>query len=232
MKKLLLLLGMVATVCLSSCTSPFFGKTAQAYEEATKKLSAATSEDAQNAVHDELMLALFNIAKEYPDWQQIVKEEKPDSKAVKEVTDSYDAWNKALKENVKDASYVYLPLCNFQNAIDHSEGKTPEEQEMKLPESIAETDAFPVLSTGSDIVEDLLDNYEDLAHKYIRSMEDLNGMGSQFSDVYDEMFQTLQKTKKRVASLSYNCFSIAKAFDAGQQARYLQVNKDLKNVKK
>lgn len=231
MKKLLLLLGLVATICLSSCTSSFFGKTAQAYEEATKKLTAATSEDAQNAVHDELMLALFNITKEYPDWQKIVKEEKPDSKAVKEVTDSYDTWNKALKESVKDDGYVYLPLCNFQNAIDYSEGKNPEEQEMKLPASMAETDAFPVPSMGSDIVEDLLDYYEDMAHKYIRDREDLNGM-SQFSDWYDEQFKTLQKKKKRVASLSHNCFSIAKAFDAEQQARYLRVNKDLKNIKK
>ncbi len=232
MRRILLVLGLLASICLSSCTSPFFGKTARAYEEATKKLSAAASDEEQKAVCDELMGALFDITKDYPDWQKIVKEEKQDSKAVKEVTDSYDTWNKVLKETVKDDGYVYLPLCNFQNAIDHSEGKNPEEQEMKLPESISEADVFPVPSAESGIVDDFLDYYEDMAHKYIQDVDNLKGLQSEFTDIYDEFFETSQKSKKKVMVLSYNCFSIAKSFNAGQQARYLQINKTLRHIKK
>jgi len=142
MRRILLVLGILASICLSSCTSPFFDKTSQAYEEAAKKLAVAANDNECQTIHDELMGKLYHLTLEYPDWQKTVKGEKEDSEAIKMVKDSYDTWNKVLKETIKDGDYANMPLCTFQSAIDQSEGKIAEEQEMKLPKSISESDIF------------------------------------------------------------------------------------------
>ncbi len=221
---------MLASLCLSSCTSALFDKTAEAYEESAKKLAEVSSDSECQTIHDELMSKLFNLTREYPDWKKTVTAEGEDSEAIKKVRESYDRWNTVLKETVKDNNYVYMPLCTFQNAIDLSEGKNPEEQAIKLPKSISETDAFPLPSANSEIVSDLLQNYEDMAVKHRADVEMSNPEMCGYGDL-DEYIAEAKKSKKKVHALSYNCFSIAKVFDEKQQAKYLKINNELRTLK-
>lgn len=230
MRKFLLLIGILVSICLSSCTSPLFDKTAEAYEESAKKIAMASSDNECQSIHDELMSKLFNLTREYPDWQKIVTEESQDSKALQKVRDSYDRWNKVVKETVKDNNYVYMSLCTFQNAIEQSEGKTPDGQDMKLPKSISETDGFPLPSANSEIVNDLLENYEDMARQHQVDVALTNP--DEYGYTYlDDCIATAQKSKKKVQALAYNCFSIAKVFDAKQEAKYLKINNELRTIK-
>lgn len=231
MRRILLVLGILASICLSSCTSPFFDKASQAYEEAAKKLAVAANDNECQTIHDELLGKLFHLTLEYPDWQKTVKGEKEDSKAIKKVKDSYDKWNEVLKETIKDGNYASMPLCTFQCAIEQSEGKNPEEQEMKLPQSISEIDVFPQPNTNSEIIGDILDNYEDIANKYISDVKFAKSEEEEYSEAYKESFAIAQKSKKKVKLVAYNCFSIAKAFNTEQQAKYLRINKTLRNFK-
>lgn len=231
MRKILLVLSILASICLSSCTSPFFDKTAQAYEEAAKKLAVATNDTECKTIHDELLSKLFHLTLEYPDWQKTVKGEKEDSKAIKKVKDSYDKWNEVLKETIKDGNYADIPLCTFQYAIEQSEGKNPEEQEVKLPQSVSEIDVFPQPNANSDIIGDMLDNYEDIANKYISDVKTAQGEETEYSEAYKAEFAVAQESKKKVKLVAYNCFSIAKAFNAEQKAKYLRINRSLSNFK-
>lgn len=229
MRKLLTTLSLIVATFFTSCTSPMFDKTAKAYDEATKELSKATSESEAKGIHDKLMTQLYAIAKEYPDWKDIVEKEDKDSKALKEVSDAYDTWNNTFCESAKDDEYLFMALCNFPNAIEQSEGKNPEEQEISFDELVPKEKPFP-LPSKSNIIEDFLENYEELASKYISShqlLKDLN----EFSDLYNEEFEKLQKLKRKVNALAYNCNGIAPLFNAAQQARYEQINKNLKKTK-
>lgn len=229
MRKLLTTLSLIAAMFFTSCTSPMFDKTAKAYNEATKELSKATSESEVKGIHDKLMTQLFAITKEYPEWKDIVEKEDKDSKALKEVSDAYDTWNNTFCESVKDDEYLFMALCNFPNAIEQSEGKNPEEQEISVGELISKEKPFP-LPGKSDIIEDFLENYEELSSKYISNNQILKEL-NEFSDIYNEEFEKTQKLKRKVNALAYNCKGMAPLFNATQQARYEQINKNLKKTK-
>ncbi len=74
---------LMLTLLFSACTSSLFDKTAAAYEESTKELATASSNEDCDRIHDELMEKLYKITKEYPDWQEIIKKEGEKSDAVK-----------------------------------------------------------------------------------------------------------------------------------------------------
>lgn len=99
---------LIALVMFVSCSSTA-GDFVSAYEEATKELASATSDDDCDKIHDKLMHKLYEITQEDPDWEKAVADE--------DVQKAYDAWNEALRK-ATDKSF-YMVFCTPKAAIDY-----------------------------------------------------------------------------------------------------------------
>ena len=106
-----LLLALFMLVSCSSTSGDFIS----AYEEATKELGSATSNDDCDRIHDKLMHRLYEITQENSDWQKALEDE--------DVKEAYKAWTEALKTATTDYHWFHMVFCTPDCAIDYCEGK-------------------------------------------------------------------------------------------------------------
>ena len=106
-----LLLALFMLVSCSSTSGDFIS----AYEEATKELGSATSNDDCDRIHDKLMHRLYEITQEDPDWEKALEDE--------DVKKAYQEWNEALKKATTDNHWFFMVFCTPDCAIDYCEGK-------------------------------------------------------------------------------------------------------------
>lgn len=106
-----LLLALVMLVSCSSTSGDFIS----AYEEATKELESATSNDDCDRIHDKLMHRLYEITQQDPDWEKALEDE--------EVENAYEAWNEALKNATTNNHYFFMVFCTPEYAIDYCQRK-------------------------------------------------------------------------------------------------------------
>lgn len=171
MKKFIYLPLLLLTLLLASCGSGLFDKTAQAYEDATKELENATTNEDCDRIHDDLMQKLYDITKEYPDWKEIIQKEGEDGAGVKKVTEAYKAWNDALQKATKDNHYMFMTFCNFENAIEQFEGKSSSASETKESTEESSTDEMSSTDTADGDFDQLLASYEEFCNDYIDMMK-------------------------------------------------------------
>ena len=115
MKKLVFFQALlIAVVMLASCSSTS-GDFISAYEEATKELATATSNDDCDRIHDKLMHRLYEITQENSDWQKALEDE--------DVKEAYKAWTEALKKATTDNHWFFMVFCTPDCAIDYCEKK-------------------------------------------------------------------------------------------------------------
>lgn len=106
-----LLLALVMLVSCSSTSGDFIS----AYEEATKELESATSNDDCDRIHDKLMHRLYEITQQDPDWEKTLEDE--------EVKNAYKAWNEALENATTDKHWFFMVFCTPEQAIDYCQRK-------------------------------------------------------------------------------------------------------------
>ena len=112
-----LLLALVMLVSCSSTSGDFIS----AYEEATKELETATSNDDCDRIHDKLMHRLYEITQQDPDWKKTLEDE--DEEVKEEVQNAYQAWNEALKNATTDNHWFHMVFCTPECAIDYCQRK-------------------------------------------------------------------------------------------------------------
>lgn len=101
---------LLALFMLMSCSSTS-GYFISAYEEATKELGSATSNDDCDRIHDKLMHRLYEITQEDPDWEKALEDE--------DVKKAYQEWNEALKNATTDNHWFVMVFCTPECAIDY-----------------------------------------------------------------------------------------------------------------
>ena len=115
MKKLVFFQALlIAVVMLVSCSSTS-GDFISAYEEATKELATATSNDDCDRIHDKLMHRLYEITQADPEWAKALEDE--------DVKNAYTAWNDALKKATTDNHDMFMVFCTPECAIEYCQGK-------------------------------------------------------------------------------------------------------------
>ena len=105
---------LLALFMLMSCSSTS-GDFISAYEEATKELESATSNDDCDRIHDKLMHRLYEITQEDPDWEKALEDE--------DVKKAYQEWNEALKNATTGNHYLFMVFCTPKYAIDYCQRK-------------------------------------------------------------------------------------------------------------
>lgn len=161
---------MMVTLLFASCGSGLFDKTAQAYEEATKELENATTNEDCDKIHDELMQKLHDITVEYPDWKKIISEKDEDSSDMKKVSEAYKKWDEKLQEKAKDR-YMFMTICNLENAADYGKSK-----------------AAPEVSSDDDS--------EDTSEATIDGNEDWDQIITEYGEFYDQYIEYIKKVKE------------------------------------
>ena len=106
-----LLLALVMLVSCSSTSGDFIS----AYEEATKELGSATSNDDCDRIHDKLMHRLYEITQEDSDWAKSLEDE--------DVKKAYQEWTEALKKATTNDHWFYMVFCTPECAIDYCQNK-------------------------------------------------------------------------------------------------------------
>ena len=115
MKKLVFFQALlIAVVMLVSCSSTS-GDFISAYEEATKELATATSNDDCDRIHDKLMHRLYEITQADKEWAKALEDE--------DVKNAYTAWNDALKKATTDNHDMFMVFCTPECAIEYCQGK-------------------------------------------------------------------------------------------------------------
>lgn len=233
MKKLHLLFTIMLTLLFSACTSSLFDKTVEAYEESTKELASASSNEDCDRIHDELMEKLYKITKEYPDWEEIIKKEGDDSEAVKKVTKAYEAWNNALKDATTDDHYMFMTYCNFPNAIEQIEGKAPSSKSSVSEDEEKSQDDSEVMSASSSDsnVDEMLDAYEEYVNKltdFYSKLKDLDPG----SDDYMQALGEAQELEGSYKDLVDKCKTSISDFTPEQMQRYTEITKKLTEAMK
>ena len=233
MRKIHLLFAFMLTLLFSACTSPLFDKTAEAYEESTRELASATSNEDCDRIHDELMEKLYKITKEYPDWQEIIKKEGDDSEAAKKVAEAYKAWDHALSEATTGYHYAFMTFCTLPNAIEQIEGKNSASETFasgNKKEEKEETDETTTDFSGSDI-DEMLDSYEEYADKLYAFYKELKNL-EQGSDDYVRVFEEAQELEESYKDLFDKCQTSVSDFSTEQMKRYLKITKKLTKAMK
>ena len=105
---------LLALFMLMSCSSTS-GDFISAYEEATKELESATSNDDCDRIHDKLMHRLYESTQEDPDWEKALEDE--------DVKKAYQEWNEALKNATTDNHWFHMVFCTPECAIDYCQRK-------------------------------------------------------------------------------------------------------------
>ena len=114
MKKLVIFQLLIAVLMLVSCSSTS-SDFISAYEEATKELETATSNDDCDRIHDKLMHRLYEITQADPDWEEALEDD--------DVKNAYTEWNEALKNATTDNYWFGMVFCTPECAIDYCQRK-------------------------------------------------------------------------------------------------------------
>lgn len=114
MKKLVIFQLLIAVLMLVSCSSTS-SDFISAYEEATKELETATSNDDCDRIHDKLMHRLYEITQADSDWEKTLENE--------DVKNAYKAWNDALQNATTDNHWFVMVFCTPECAIEYCQKK-------------------------------------------------------------------------------------------------------------
>ena len=217
MRKLLLIPLFMMSLLLTACTSGMFDKTAQAYQESTKELESATSQEEYNKIHDDLLRKLYDITLEYPDWKELIEKEDKESAAMKKVDEAYSAWNEALRKKA-GTSYVFMTFCNFDVAIDMYGGKSSKNEETSKDES-ENTESSADESEKKEI-DEYLTSYEEYVNKYISLMKKAADGDMDVVTEYTELLKEAEKLGKKIEKVEGE-------MTAEQIAKFQQIQEQL-----
>ena len=194
-----------AVFMLVSCQSSVVNDIISAYEEATKELESATSNEDCDEIHDNLMRRLYQITKDHPDWKEVV-EKNIDNKDIKK---AYDDWDEALKNATTDNHYMFMTFCTLQGAIEFCEGENSSDVSNNDEDSESDDEddtenASIDISDGSEDYDALLDKYEEFCDDYIKVISKAaEGDMSALSE-YQEMIVKAQELEKEFGNVNSN----------------------------
>ena len=116
MKRLLYILCCCVSLLFLSCSkTAVVNDTISAYEEATKKVEAASSQDEYNSINDQLLAKLYTITQEYPDYQDVLTKAVADDEINEKLSKAVSSYRDALSKKA-GMSYMFMTIANFENA--------------------------------------------------------------------------------------------------------------------
>ena len=116
MKRILYILcGCVSLLFLSCSKTAVVNDTISAYEEATKKVEAASNQDEYNSINDQLLAKLYTITQEYPDYQDVLTKAVADDEINERLSKAVSSYRDALSKKA-GMSYMFMTIANFENA--------------------------------------------------------------------------------------------------------------------
>lgn len=116
MKRILYILYCCVSLLFLSCSkTAVVNDTISAYEEATKKVEAASSQDEYNSINDQLLAKLYTITQEYPDYQDVLTKAVADDEINERLSKAVSSYRDALSKRA-GMSYMFMTIANFENA--------------------------------------------------------------------------------------------------------------------
>lgn len=116
MKRILYILCCCASLLFLSCSkTAVVNDTISAYEEATKKVEAASSQDEYNSINDQLLAKLYTITQGYPDYQDVLTKAVADDEINERLSKAVSSYRDALSKKA-GMSYMFMTIANFENA--------------------------------------------------------------------------------------------------------------------
>lgn len=116
MKRILYILCCCVSLLFLSCSkTAVVNDTISAYEEATKKVEAASNQDEYNSINDQLLAKLYTIAQEYPDYQDVLTKAVADDEINERLSKAVSSYRDALSKKA-GMSYMFMTIANFENA--------------------------------------------------------------------------------------------------------------------
>ena len=116
MKRILYILCCCVSLLVLSCSkTAVVNDTISAYEEATKKVEAASSQDEYNSINDQLLAKLYTITQEYPDYQDVLTKAVADDEINERLSKAVSSYRDALSKKA-GMSYMFMTIANFENA--------------------------------------------------------------------------------------------------------------------
>jgi regulator of sigma D len=116
MKRILYILCCcVSLLFLSRAKTAVVNDTISAYEEATKKVEAASNQDEYNSINDQLLAKLYTITQEYPDYQDVLTKAVADDEINERLSKAVSSYRDALSKKA-GMSYMFMTIANFENA--------------------------------------------------------------------------------------------------------------------
>lgn len=116
MKRILYVLCCCVSLLFLSCSkTAVVNDTISAYEEATKKVEAASNQDEYNSINDQLLAKLYTITQEYPDYQDVLTKAVADDEINERLSKAVSSYRDALSKKA-GMSYMFMTIANFENA--------------------------------------------------------------------------------------------------------------------
>lgn len=116
MKRILYILCCCVSLLFLSCSkTAVVNDTISAYEEATKKVEAASNQDEYNSINDQLLAKLYTITQEYPDYQDVLTKAVADDEINERLSKAVSSYRDALSKKA-GMSYMFMTIANFENA--------------------------------------------------------------------------------------------------------------------
>lgn len=116
MKRILYILCCCVSLLFLSCSKTVVvNDTISAYEEATKKVEAASNQDEYNSINDQLLAKLYTITQEYPDYQDVLTKAVADDEINERLSKAVSSYRDALSKKA-GMSYMFMTIANFENA--------------------------------------------------------------------------------------------------------------------
>lgn len=116
MKRILYILCCCVSLLFLSCNkTAVVNDTISAYEEATKKVEAASNQDEYNSINDQLLAKLYTITQEYPDYQDVLTKAVADDEINERLSKAVSSYRDALSKKA-GMSYMFMTIANFENA--------------------------------------------------------------------------------------------------------------------
>lgn len=116
MKRILYILCCCVSLLFLSCSkTAVVNDTISAYEKATKKVEAASSQDEYNSINDQLLAKLYTITQEYPDYQDVLTKAVADDEINERLSKAVSSYRDALSKKA-GMSYMFMTIANFENA--------------------------------------------------------------------------------------------------------------------
>ena len=116
MKRILYILCCCVSLLFLSCSkTAVVNDTISAYEEATKKVEAASNQDEYNSINDQLLAKLYTITQKYPDYQDVLTKAVADDEINERLSKAVSSYRDALSKKA-GMSYMFMTIANFENA--------------------------------------------------------------------------------------------------------------------